>query len=237
MKGKLAGAALGMLLAGAWSGTAWGQGEPPLAGLNGDELRTALQQRYEAALAETRDPAIVNADDPRYIWATQAKVQCGIAIGFMQSSTRDPVSIGKCAMASDYMRRAPAPRVVYIPPPPPPAPRPACNANPALVFFEFDSAEVPADARQTLQYVTQNAAPCGWHNFNVVGHADRSGSDAYNMRLSRRRADAVASLMASMGVAPGAIATDAKGESEPRVPTADGVREPQNRRVEVTPRP
>ena len=237
MKAKVAGAALGMVVAATFASAAWGQGAPPLASLNGDALRGALEQRYEAALAATRDPAIVNADDPRYLWASEAKAQCGIAIGFMKSSTRDPVSIGKCATASDNMLRPPAPKIVYLPPPPPPAPRVACNNNPALVFFDFDSAEIPADARQTLQFVTQNASACGWHGFNVVGHADRSGSDAYNMGLSRRRADAVAGLMGSMGVAPGAITTDAKGESQPRVPTADGVREPQNRRVEVTPRP
>lgn len=232
MNGKLAGVALGMLLAGAWSSAAWGQGD--LASLNGDALRTALEQRYEAALAETRDPAIVNADDPRYLWASEAKAQCGIAIGFMKSSTRDAVSIGKCAVASDYMTRAPAPRIAMGPPPPPP-PRVDCTSNaPGLIFFDFDSADVPADARQTVQFVSQNAVPCGWHNFDVVGHADRAGSDQYNMGLSQRRANAVAALLQSMGIDRGAIATAAKGESQPRVPTADGVREPQNRRVEVT---
>jgi outer membrane protein OmpA-like peptidoglycan-associated protein len=232
MNRKLAGIALGLLLAG-WSGAAAAQADQPLMSLDRGSLRTALQQRYDAALAATRDPAILNADDPRYLWASEAKAQCGIALGFLQSATKDEVSINKCALAADMMTRVPAPRAV-APPPPPPPPRVVCNNNPGLIFFEFDSDEVPADARQTVQFVSQNAAPCGWRNFTVTGHADRSGSDAYNVGLSRRRADAVASLMSSMGIAQSAITTDAKGESQPRVPTADGVREPQNRRVEIT---
>lgn len=234
MNGKLTSAVLGVLLAGTTPGAAWAQGEQGLASLDGASLRAGLQQRYDAALAATLDPAIVNADDPRYLWASEAKVQCAIALGFLKSSTRDEVSIGKCAMAADYMTRVPAPRMAAVAPPVPPA-RVVCSpGNPGLVFFDFDSDVVPADARQTVQFVSQNAAPCGWSTFTVTGHADRSGSDEYNLGLSRRRADAVAALMASMGIASASITTDAKGESAPRVPTADGVREPQNRRVEVT---
>jgi OOP family OmpA-OmpF porin len=230
MMGKLAGVALGVLLVGAWSSAASAQGDQSLDSLDMGGLKAALQLRYDAALAETNDAAIVNANDPRYLWANEAKAQCGIAIGFTKSSTRDATSIHKCALAADMMTRVPAPRA----PLPPPPPRVTCSNNPGLVFFDWDSDAVPADARQTVQFVSQNAAPCGWRNFTVVGHADRSGSDEYNLGLSHRRADAVAQLMTSMGIAQGQITTDAKGESSPRVPTADGVREPQNRRVEIT---
>ncbi|HWH16856.1 MAG TPA: OmpA family protein, partial [Allosphingosinicella sp.] len=63
---------------------------------------------------------------------------------------------------------------------------------------------------------------------------DRSGSASYNVGLSQRRADAVRSYLAGRGVPNGAMATEAFGESRPLVETADGVREPQNRRVEIT---
>jgi outer membrane protein OmpA-like peptidoglycan-associated protein len=233
MMGKLTGIALGVLIAGAWSGAAAAQGNQSLDALDMGALKGALQQRFDAALAATNDPALINGNDPRYLWASEAKAQCGIAIGFTKSGTRDAPSIRKCALAADMMARVPAPRAP-LPPPPPPPPRVTCTNNPGLVFFDFDSDAIPADARQTIQFAAQNAAPCGWRNFNVVGHADRSGSDEYNVALSRRRADAVAQLMTSMGIAQGQITTDAKGESSPRVPTADGVREPQNRRVEIT---
>jgi outer membrane protein OmpA-like peptidoglycan-associated protein len=103
-----------------------------------------------------------------------------------------------------------------------------------MIFFDFDSAVPPADVGQTADFVSRNAGPCGWSNFTVTGHADRSGSDSYNIDLSRRRAEAVAGMLASAGLPRASITTDARGEQQPRVPTADGVREPQNRRVEIT---
>ena len=67
----------------------------------------------------------------------------------------------------------------------------------------------------------------------VVGHADRSGSDAYNVRLSERRAKAVADALVGLGVASGKLSVDWKGESQPAVPTPDGVKEPLNRRATI----
>ena len=67
----------------------------------------------------------------------------------------------------------------------------------------------------------------------MAGHADRSGSAQYNQRLSQRRADAVAAELVARGVPRNIIMVSAYGESRPLVPTADGVREPQNRRVEI----
>ena len=67
----------------------------------------------------------------------------------------------------------------------------------------------------------------------VVGHADRSGSDAYNLRLSERRAKAVADALVGLGVAQTKLTVDWKGESQPAVPTPDGVKEPLNRRATI----
>jgi len=196
-------------------------------------LRGEIQSLYASALATSTDPAIVNANDPRFIAAIDAKAQCGIALGYLKSSTKDATSIRKCVLFHARMLQVPAPP----PPPPPPAPPPppsVCNdTTPRIVFFDFDSATPPADAQGTIQFVTNNAATCNWQGVSVVGHADRSGSDAYNQRLSQQRADAVADLLAAGGIPRSALAVSAKGESQPRVPTADGVREPQNRRVEI----
>lgn len=195
-----------------------------------DTVREQVQQQYDAALAATLDPAIVNANDSRYLWASEAKVQCGIALGYFRSGTHDETSISKCNTAYGLMQRTSAP-----PPPPPPPPPQACpQQNPGMVFFDWDSAELPADARQTVQFVATNAARCNWRNIVVTGHADKSGSNEYNMGISQRRAQAVAGMMSSMGVPSGSITTVAGGEDQPRVPTADGVREAQNRRVEIT---
>jgi hypothetical protein len=67
----------------------------------------------------------------------------------------------------------------------------------------------------------------------AVGHTDTSGPDDYNMALSLRRANAVKGALVQAGVPPGAIDTVGQGEQGLLVPTADGVREPQNRRVEI----
>ena len=67
----------------------------------------------------------------------------------------------------------------------------------------------------------------------VTGHTDTVGSDAYNMRLSRRRAESVAARLEKDGIASSEIEIVAKGKRDLLVPTADGVREPQNRRVQI----
>lgn len=206
-----------------------------LMSLDGSELRSAVQMRYDAALTLTNDPAIVNANDPRYIWASEAKAQCGIALGFLKSGTKDEVSLSKCGMAYDMMNRTPQARVAAPPMPQASAPpQEVCAVEvPGLIFFEFDSATPQQDAIDTVEYVVDNAPACNWNRFTVVGHADRAGSNAYNQALSESRAEAIESLMVGRGIADATISTRAEGEENPRVPTADGVRELQNRRVEI----
>jgi outer membrane protein OmpA-like peptidoglycan-associated protein len=68
----------------------------------------------------------------------------------------------------------------------------------------------------------------------LAGHTDTSGSAAYNMGLAERRNDSVRDYLTSRGVPGSEITSEAFGENQLRVPTADGVRELQNRRVEIT---
>ena len=67
----------------------------------------------------------------------------------------------------------------------------------------------------------------------VVGHTDTSGSTAYNVRLSERRAKATADALVAAGVAQTTLNVDWKGESQPAVQTGDGVKEPLNRRATI----
>ena len=204
-------------------------GEALLA-LDGDTLRGELRTRYDAALAGSQDPAIVGANTTRYLWANEAKVQCAIAIGYMKSSTKDETSIRKCGDAYARFMQVP-----MAPPPVPVVSNPLCdNKIAGIVFFDFDSSTPPDEAGQTVDVVARNLATCGWAGLSVAGHTDRSGSDAYNDALSMRRAQAVVAMLQSRGVSPNSLTVTALGEGEPRVPTADGVREPQNRRVEIT---
>ena len=114
-----------------------------------------------------------------------------------------------------------------------PAPTAAPAAEQFLVFFEFDSSKLTPDAIDILRSVADAAKNQSGSSIMLTGYADRAGSDAYNLALSGRRAESVKSELVSMGLSSGAIRTEAKGEADPLVPTADGVAEPQNRRVEI----
>jgi outer membrane protein OmpA-like peptidoglycan-associated protein len=127
---------------------------------------------------------------------------------------------------------------LFQPPPPAPAAAPIPSEAPApartyLVFFDWDRADLTERARQIIAEAAQNSRRVQSTQIEVAGHADRSGSPQYNQRLSQRRADAVAAELVRNGVSRGEIAVTAYGETRPLVPTADGVREPQNRRVEI----
>ena len=114
------------------------------------------------------------------------------------------------------------------------APARAAQAN-FLVFFDFNSAVVTPEAEQSLRLAIDRAAAYGTGPVvSVVGHTDASGGDAYNRALGMRRAEAVAAKLTELGLKAVSVSTVSVGESDPLVPTADGVREPQNRRATVT---
>ena len=102
-----------------------------------------------------------------------------------------------------------------------------------LVFFDWDRANLTARARQIVAEAASASTRVQVTRIEVAGHADRSGSDRYNQGLSVRRAQAVADELVRDGVARESITTQGFGERQPLVPTADGVREPHNRRVEI----
>lgn len=120
------------------------------------------------------------------------------------------------------------------PPPPPPPPPPVCSPGPYIVFFEWDKSDITPEAAGILDNAISQYQTCGNAQVMLAGHADRSGSASYNVGLSQRRADSVKAYLTGRGIADGTISTEAFGESRPRVETADGVRELQNRRVEIT---
>jgi len=118
-------------------------------------------------------------------------------------------------------------------PPPVQAPAPAPVAHSYMVFFDFNKSDLTADALTIVDQAAKNAAPAKATEITVTGHTDTVGSDAYNMRLSKRRAESVAVQLEKDGIAAGEIAIVAKGKHDLLVPTKDGVREPQNRRVTI----
>ncbi len=125
-----------------------------------------------------------------------------------------------------------------VPPPPvPAAPAPAeAVQQPTrtyLVFFDWDRADLTGRARQIVAEAAGAAARVQVTRIEVAGHADRSGTERYNQGLSVRRAQAVADELVRNGVARESITTQGFGDRQPLVPTAAGVREAHNRRVEI----
>ena len=121
-----------------------------------------------------------------------------------------------------------------------PAPAPATAVAPApaparsyLVFFDWDKADLTARAQQIIAEAAKNSTRVASTRIDVAGHADKSGTPAYNQTLSLARANNVAAELVRQGVAKSAISISAFGDTKPLVPTAAGVREPQNRRVEI----
>jgi outer membrane protein OmpA-like peptidoglycan-associated protein len=112
------------------------------------------------------------------------------------------------------------------------APAPAA-ARTYLVFFDWDKATLSDRARQIVGEAAQNSTHVTYTRIEVNGYTDLSGTAQYNQGLSVRRAEAVAAELVRDGVPKTAINIRGFGESNPLVPTAQGVREPQNRRVEI----
>lgn len=119
---------------------------------------------------------------------------------------------------------------VYVPPP---VQTPAAAPRSYLVFFDFARSDLTAQAKAIVDAAARNASAAKASQLAVTGHTDTVGSDAYNIRLSRRRAESVAAELERQGVPAAEIAIVARGKRDLLVPTADGVREPQNRRVQI----
>jgi outer membrane autotransporter protein len=126
--------------------------------------------------------------------------------------------------------------------PRPPAPAPALapavapapqEARSYLVFFDWDKATLTDRAREIIREAAENSTRVAYTRIAVNGYTDTSGTPQYNMGLSLRRAHAVAGELVRDGVPAGAITIRGFGQTHLLVPTGAGVREPQNRRVEI----
>ena len=102
-----------------------------------------------------------------------------------------------------------------------------------LVYFDTDQATLGPGATQVVTEAAQAYQQTGAAQIEVIGHTDTTGSAEYNLGLSQRRAETVADELIRQGIPATDIATIGRGEEDLLVPTADGVNEPANRRVEI----
>jgi outer membrane protein OmpA-like peptidoglycan-associated protein len=185
-----------------------------------------------------------HAADPNFQTANNIKVDADydsstVMIGLKVNLSDGPVrTLDRKARPSDLVNSAYDPVEVadadYMAMDAAPAPVGEAISRTYIVFFDLDDERVTSDARAILAQAAEDARSGNAISIQVVGHADASGGDEYNYSLSQRRANSVQNELAAMGVNNGMMDTIARGESELLVPTADGVKEPQNRRVEVT---
>lgn len=137
---------------------------------------------------------------------------------------------------------APAPAPVAAPPAPVPAPAPAPAPKPVqaapipknfMIFFDFDKSDLTPEAKSILTQAVDAGKKQNATGFDLTGFTDTVGTAQYNQKLSERRAESAKKFLVSLGVPANEIRTSGKGKNDLLVPTKDGVREAQNRRVQI----
>ncbi|HXP98297.1 MAG TPA: OmpA family protein [Telmatospirillum sp.] len=123
--------------------------------------------------------------------------------------------------------------------------KPAAAATPAAtatkpakpdnfqLFFDFNQAGLTPEAARIVGSLASAAKAAGYPKLTITGYTDLTGSASYNARLSLKRAEAVRKALMAAGVPADKLVTEGRGKADPLVTTADGVREPQNRRAVI----
>ena len=130
---------------------------------------------------------------------------------------------------------APEPKAAPAPPPPAPAPKPVAEkvtmASDAL--FDFDKSAIRPDARAKLDDLAGKIRGVNLEVVIVIGHTDSVGKDAYNMKLSVRRAEAVKAYLVGKGIAANRVYTEGKGERQPIATNKTKEGRQKNRRADI----
>jgi len=161
-------------------------------------------------------------------WRTQTFTVNGAT--FPGKTYKGTANTNNVVASLTWLFAAPPPIPVAAPLPPPP---PALARQVFIVFFDWDKATITPEGMGVVHQAADAWRAGGMVTIHVTGYTDASGSVGYNQRLSERRANNVAGALAQSGVPRQAMDVSGRGKNDLRVPTADGVREPQNRRVEI----
>jgi outer membrane protein OmpA-like peptidoglycan-associated protein len=174
------------------------------------------------------NPALAFDIDYRYLASVDPSFRTSPALGNLHVNSGYNTNNLVASLTWKFGAPPPPPPAPPLPPAPPPAARKVF-----LVFFDWDKDTITPDGMAIIGQAADTFKAGGAVQIMVTGYTDRSGSAAYNQRLSERRANNVANAMVRMGVPRASMAVSGRGENDNRVPTANGVREPQNRRVEI----
>ncbi len=131
-------------------------------------------------------------------------------------------------------KAAPAPAPKAAAPAPAPAPAAATKVTYAAdTFFDFDKSVLKADGKAKLDDLAGKVKAINLEVIIAVGHTDSVGADAYNQKLSVKRADAVKAYLVSKGIEKNRVYTEGKGESQPVADNKTDAGRAKNRRVEI----
>jgi OOP family OmpA-OmpF porin len=131
----------------------------------------------------------------------------------------------------DPMKEAPPPPPVAAPPPPPPPAKPMVTLKGP--HFDFDKATLKPEGKRLVDQAVDTLKANPTMRVSVEGHTDAIGSEAYNLKLSERRADAVRDYMVSEGIDPSRISTEGFGKTRPVADNSTAEGRAENRRVEI----
>jgi OOP family OmpA-OmpF porin len=202
--------------------------------LNGDDNAHFAYQGI-AGVATNFDPNWAVMLDYRYVGSTDPKVgystggqgrvdnashniMLGVRYSFGQPEAVAPMHAATAPMVAP--KTAEQPPIAAVP-------------QSFTVFFDFNKSVLTPEAKRILASAAQEYKRGGYVSIKVTGHTDTVGSVVYNQKLSERRAEAVDAELSRLGVAGSSIKEVGVGKNDLLVPTADGVREAQNRRAEI----
>ncbi len=138
-----------------------------------------------------------------------------------------------CDGAAAPAASAPAPAPKAAPAPAPQAPAASKVTYAADAFFDFDKSVVKPAGKAKLDDLVAKVKGINLEVIIAVGHTDSIGSDAYNQKLSVRRAEAVKAYLVSKGIEKNRIYTEGKGEKQPVASNKTKEGRAKNRRVEI----
>jgi OOP family OmpA-OmpF porin len=173
----------------------------------------------------------------RTVGLSGAAIALAVLVGCATTEEPKPAPAPVPAPATPAPAPAPAPAPVVIPeaPKPPPPPKPVAEkvTLAADVLFDFDKSVIKPDGKNKLDDLSQKIRAISLEVVIAIGHADSIGTDAYNQKLSVRRAESVKAYLVSKGVEPNRIYTEGKGEKQPVASNKTNDGRAKNRRVEI----
>jgi len=199
-------------------------------------LSSGASAQVAAADGGNRLDNWVNADRSQ-VWMNGTREYCWRDASWTPATAAkgcDGALVVQAPAPAPMMAPAPAPAPMAKPPAPPPPPPAATKVTYAAdAFFDFDKAVLKPEGKAKLDDLVDKVKGINLEVIIAVGHTDSVGTDAYNQRLSVRRAEAVKAYLVTKGIEKNRVYTEGKGEKQPVADNKTAEGRAKNRRVEI----